>query len=101
MSNYSSYTNNFTYGRDLIKKLLIAAVIACVASLLLAKNPTLQLGVIVLTVMIFISVIVTICKYCRCPHCGKIIFLGVLALETCPRCKYNLISGKKAKKSRK
>ena len=28
MKNYSTYTNNFTYGRDLVKKLVIAAAIA-------------------------------------------------------------------------
>ena len=30
MKNYSTFTNNFTYGRDLVKKLVIAAAIACV-----------------------------------------------------------------------
>ena len=43
MKNYSTFTNNFTYGRDLVKKLVIAAAIACVLGLLTQSNPTLQL----------------------------------------------------------
>ena len=37
---------------------------------------------------------------CRCPNCGKVIFLGVLAVNTCPRCKRSLVTGNKVKKSR-
>ena len=34
----------------------------------------------------------------RCPNCGKVIFFGVLAVKSCPRCHRNLVTGKKMKK---
>ena len=34
----------------------------------------------------------------RCPSCGKVIFFGVLAVKSCPRCHRNLVTGKKMKK---
>ena len=32
--------------------------------------------------------------------CGKIIFMGVLAITDCPNCKRNLTTGKKSKKNK-
>ena len=49
----------------------------------------------------FIAIIYIAAKYCRCPNCGKHIILGVLAIETCPRCKHSLTTGKKVKKSKR
>ena len=79
MKNYSTFTNNFTYGRDLVKKLVIAAAIACVLGLLTQSNPTLQLIFVVASTLVFIYAIYTIIKYCRCPSCNKVIFFGLLA----------------------
>ena len=63
-----TYENTFVQGRELTKKLIIAAVI-------------------------YVMV-----KYCRCPHCGKRIMFGVLKITVCPSCRRSLITGKKAKK---
>ena len=82
MKNYSTFTNNFTYGRDLVKKLVIAAAIACVLGLLTQSNPTLQLIFVVASTLVFIYAIYTIIKYCRCPSCNKVIFFGLLAAKT-------------------
>ena len=92
--------NDFVYGRDLIKKLLIGAVASCVLSLIVPQQSYYQIAFIALTVIIFITTIACLIKYCRCPHCGKVIFFGVLAVKQCPRCKYSLITGKKIKKSK-
>jgi undecaprenyl pyrophosphate phosphatase UppP len=100
MKNYSTYTNNFTYGRDLVKKLIIAAVIACVLGLLTQSNPTLQTIFVAVSTLVFIYAIYIIIKYCRCPNCNKVIFLGLLAAKTCPRCKRSLTTGQKVKKSK-
>ena len=92
--------NDFVYGRGLVKKLLIGAVVCCVLSFIVQKQPTLQFALMALTLFIFVTTIVCLIKYCRCPHCGKIIFFGVLAVTQCPRCKRSLVTGKKMKKSR-
>ena len=52
------------------------------------------------TLILFIATVVIIVRECRCPHCGKVIFLGVLAVTSCPKCKRSLTTGKKVKKSR-
>ena len=87
-------------GRDLVKKLVIAAAIACVLGLLTQSNPTLQLIFVVASTLVFIYAIYTIIKYCRCPSCNKVIFFGLLAAKTCPRCKRSLTTGQKVKKSK-
>ena len=94
------YDNDFVYGRDLVKKLMIGALVSCVVSLVLQQQSALQMAFVLLTVIIFITTIVCMAKYCRCPHCGKVIFFGVLAVTQCPRCKHSLITGKKMKKSK-
>ena len=100
MKNYSTYTNNFTYGRDLVKKLVIAAAAACVLGLLTQSNQTLQLIFVVASTLVFIYAIYTIIKYYRRPSCNKVIFFGLLAAKTCPRCKRSLTTGQKVKKSK-
>ena len=95
-----SYVNEFIFGRDLLKKVMIATVVSCVLSVIFRANIMLQGIFAGATLILFISAIVIDCKYCRCPHCGKVIFLGVLAVTACPKCKRNLVSGKKVKKSR-
>ena len=100
MKNYSTYTNNFTYGRDLVKKLVIAAAVACVLGLLTQSNQTLQLIFVVASTLVFVYAIYVIIKFCRCPSCNKVIFFGLLAAKTCPRCKRSLTTGQKVKKSK-
>ena len=95
------YENDFVYGRELLKKIMIAAVICCAGTIVTKAYPALYVGLFALAVIFFLIAFWIIYKHCRCPHCGKVIFLGVLALEICPKCKYNLITGKKAKKSKR
>ena len=77
--------SNYDTARDHLHKVMIAAAV---------------LAAMVITVILFIVMVYIICTECRCPHCGKIIFLGALAATYCPRCKRSLMTGKKQKKSR-
>ena len=94
------HANDFVYGRSLVKKLIIASVISCAVSLFMPQQSVIQMAAMALTLIMFITTIVCLIKYCRCPHCGKVIFTGVLAIKQCPRCKRSLESGKKMKKAR-
>ena len=94
------YANNFVYGRELMKKLLVASVITAVAAYIMQSNQTLATVLTAVTLILFGTVIYIMVKFCRCPNCGKVIFLGVLAVNTCPRCKRSLVTGNKVKKSR-
>ncbi len=93
------FESDFAYGRDLVKKLLIGSVAACVFTLF--TQGAIQLAFMGLTVACVVGAIYILVKYCRCPHCGKVIFFGMLAIRQCPRCKRNLFTGQKMKKSKK
>lgn len=99
-NNTSSYTNDFTYGRDRVKKFMIASAACCAVSLFLPQYSALQFGILALAMLSFITAVAVVVKYCRCPSCGKIIFLGVLRVTACPRCRRSLTTGKKIKKTR-
>ena len=95
-----NYVSEFEYGKSLLKKIIIAAAFFCVLALIASSYPTYQAVFSILTVVCFILAIVVDVKYCRCKHCGKVVFLGVLAVTSCPRCKRSLTTGKKVKKSK-
>ena len=89
---------DFVYGRDLVKKMMIVMVALCAASLLVPEGTLARTLLVCFSSAMFITAIVCIVRFCRCPHCGKVIFFGMLAIEKCPRCRYNLITGGKSKK---
>ena len=95
-----TYVNSFVYGRELMKKLLICTVALAVLAFVLQSNQTLSVLLTAATLALFASVLYIMIKFCRCPNCGKVIFLGVLAIDTCPKCKRSLVTGKKVKKSK-
>lgn len=95
------YENDFVYGKKMLKIAMAVALICCVGTLFTKSDPTMYVVCFVLTLVAFAAAIYIICRYCRCPHCHKVIFLGVLNITTCPKCKYNLITGKKVKKSKR
>ncbi len=95
-----TYINSFVRGRELLKKLLVGDLVSAVLATLTSRTPALMALFSAATVLMFIAIIYIALKYCRCPNCGKRIILGVLAISTCPRCKRNLVSGRKMKKPR-
>ena len=100
MSNLGA--SNYESARSRLRTVMIAAAMACAGSLLTPQNYlSLKLFFTVATVILFGTMIFIIVRECRCPHCGKIIFMGALSATHCPRCKRSLTTGKKQKKSRK
>ena len=91
------YENDFVYGRDRLRILLISTAVGAALSLLSPQYSWVQVIVMCLTVVLFVTSLALIFKYCRCPNCGKVIFLGVMAVTACPRCHRNLVTGKKVK----
>ena len=96
----NTYINGFMHGRELLKKLLICDLITAVLAIAMRSNPTVMGLFSGATLILFIAIIYIDIKFCRCPSCGKVILLGVLAVNACPRCKRDLVSGKKVKKHR-
>ena len=96
----NTYINGFMRGRDLLKKLLICDLITAALAILMRSIPPMVALFSGATLILFIAIIYIDIKFCRCPSCGKVILLGVLAVDTCPRCKRDLVSGRKVKKHR-
>ena len=94
------YENSFVYGRELVKKLVIAVVACYAVALMLGRYPVMQIVMMIGGLVFFVTAGVVVFKQCRCPYCKKTIVLGVLAITHCPRCKRNLVTGRKTKKSR-
>ena len=85
----------------MVKKTMISTAVCCVLSVLaqfFSQSLVALFGGA--TLILFIATVVIIVRECRCPHCGKVIFLGVLAVTSCPKCKRSLTTGKKVKKSK-
>ena len=93
------FNSDFAYGKRQARNCLVASVVFCLLSLFAV--PAGSMAQIVLSVCSFglmLATGVVLYRYCRCPHCGKRIIAGVLAVTTCPRCHRNLTTGQKMKK---
>ena len=96
----NTYINGFMRGRDLLKKLLVCDLITAGIAVFMRSNPTIMALFSGATLILFIAIIYIDIKYCRCPNCGKVILLGVLAIDACPRCKRSFTTGKRVKKGK-
>ena len=93
--------NSYELAKGRLRTIMIAAVLACAGSLLTPQSYLpMKMFFTIATVVVFGFLVYTIVHDCRCPHCGKIIFLGALSATHCPRCRRSLTTGKKQKKSK-
>ncbi len=93
-----TYINSFIRGRELLKKLLVSDMVTAVLALVFKSNPTLMSVFSIATLLLFGAIIYIAVKYCRCPNCGKVIVVGVLAVHACPTRRRTLVPGEKKKK---
>ena len=87
--------NSFEYGRKLAIRLVIAASVCCVISLLCPEGSYYQFGFVALTAAIFVGTIICVYQFCRCPYCGKHLFVNMLKHKTCPKCRRALTTPRK------
>ena len=93
--------SDYETAKGRLRTVLIAAALACAGSLLTPQGYLqLKLFFTVATIILFATTLYIIVRECRCPHCGKIIFIGALSATHCPRCRRSLTTGKKQKKSK-
>ena len=88
----------FDKERNLVKLLLAMCIVFSIVSI--AVNGTDSVMVLyapILSFVFFVLAFVVIFLYCRCPNCGKRVFLGLFKAVNCPRCRRNLITGEKSK----
>ena len=93
------FNSDFAYGKRLARNCIVAAVVFCLLSAFaVPAGSMVQIILTVISTGLMVATGVAMYRYCRCPHCGKHIIVGVLALTNCPRCHRNLTTGQKMKK---
>ncbi len=95
------HVSSYERGRNIVRILVVLAVILGVCALMFTReNSQQQMFLVLGSFACVIAVIVVSRQLCVCPHCGKRIVSGVLVLRVCPKCKYDLITGTKVKKTK-
>ena len=85
------YENDFVYGRERLRILLIATAIGCALSFLTPQYTYVQVACMCMTVVLFVTSIALIFKYCRCPNCHRKMELYLKGKEDtfiCSTCGY-------------
>ena len=88
----------FDKARNFVKLLLAMCIVFGIVSI--ATNGTDSVMVVyapILSPLFFVLTFVVIFLYCKCPNCGKRVYLGLFKAVNCPRCRRNLITGAKSK----
>ena len=86
----------FDRGRNLAKLLIILCAIMCVLSVI-TNGESISGYFMLISLVSFAVSFVVIRLYCRCPYCGKTIFIGLFNATDCPHCRRNLVTGKRKK----
>ncbi len=86
----------FDKARNLVKFLLAMCVVFCVVGIVTNGSGLGGMSLLFSTLFLVLSFVI-IFVYCRCPHCGKRIYLGLFNAVNCPKCRHNLITGEKSK----
>ena len=86
----------FDKARNLVKLLLAMCIVFCTAGIITNGSQAGAISVLI-SVLFFIMAFIVISLYCKCPNCGKRIYLGLFKAVNCPKCRRNLITGAKSK----
>ena len=96
------YESGFERGKKIVRYLLVGSIACGVCALFFTQTGSpLNIALIMLSSVLLIAMLVCAWSFCRCPHCGKHIIAGALAVQVCPSCHRDLRSGKKVKKTRR
>ena len=88
----------FDKARNLVKLLLAMCIVFGIVSIAVnGTDSVMALYAPILSFVFFVLAFVVIFLYCRCPNCGKRVYLGLFKAMNCPRCRRNLITGEKSK----
>ncbi|MBR2188212.1 MAG: hypothetical protein IJ860_02210 [Eubacterium sp.] len=95
------HVSDFERGRNIVRVLVVLAIVLGVSALMFTQNDSKEQMVLVLAAFACVIAVIVVARFlCVCPHCGKRIVSGVLVLKVCPQCKHSLITGQKVKTKR-
>lgn len=88
----------FDKARNLVKLLLAMCIVFGIWSIVTnGTDSIMALYAPILSMLFFVLTFVVIFLYCRCPSCGKRVYLGLFKAVNCPKCRRNLLTGAKGK----
>ena len=84
----------FDRARNLVKFLLALCVMFGVVGVITNGNGTvLPMYSAVLSLACFVLSFVVIFLFCKCPYCGKVVYLGLFKATHCPTCRRSFETG--------
>lgn len=88
----------FDKARNLVTFMLVMCIVSCVGSII-ANDTSVETASLfgLLSAFFFFLAFVVVALFCKCPNCGKHIYLGLFKAEYCPKCNRHLITGEKAR----
>jgi DNA-directed RNA polymerase subunit RPC12/RpoP len=91
----------FQTATKVTNSLVICSVALCVVGLILgADYAGLRMILTAAALLLLSAALIVTLTFCKCPYCGKRIFVGAARTVYCPNCRRNLVTGKKASKKR-
>ena len=92
---------NFDRARNLVKFLLVFCLALGLAGIITADTGMAYSVYFALASMLcFVLAFVVIVLFCKCPYCGKVVYLGLFKATHCPKCRRSFETGVKKKGKR-
>ena len=93
---------NFTKAARITVTLVLCGLFFCLAGLMFAaEGDPMRVALVGFSFAFVVAGIIFACVYCRCPSCGRIVFMGMMKVTVCPSCHRDLNTGAKVKGKKK
>lgn len=88
----------FDRARNLVKFLLALCLALGLAGIITSdKGMALSVYFMLASMICFVLSFVVIVLFCKCPYCGKVVYLGLFKATHCPKCRRSFETGVKKK----
>lgn len=89
----------FYTATKLTKTLILVSVALCLGGLLFTGEfAPLRMILTAAALLCLAAALIVTLTFCKCPYCGKRIFMGAARAVYCPKCRRNIETGKKVSK---
>ena len=91
----------FDKARNLVKFLLALCLLFGLAGIIISdKGLAFSVYFSLASMICFVLTFIVIALFCKCPYCGKVVYLGLFKATHCPKCRRNFETGVKKKGQR-
>ena len=90
---------NLQTAKKLLRPLIYICIAACVVSILSTGTAFAMYCTLASFATLAVFLVVYF-GYCKCPYCGKVVYLGLFKATHCPKCRRSFETGAKKKGKR-